>query len=185
MISEEFDEQVNDLLGKEMRGRLNDDLILMLLLQNYEEFNRPTERGFRGFRGTKRDNSIPDGLTTREIADELGVPQSTAATAVKRLKDDGLVTHSKGMPTKITKTGKQVAEERLKHHRLLEVMLVDTLALDHETAHNEALKFMLVASCQLIRDIDRRYEYPEACPAGGVIPDNDDCENKLLNVMMH
>jgi Mn-dependent DtxR family transcriptional regulator len=44
---------------------------------------------------------------------------------------------------------------------------------------------MLVASCQLIHEIDRRYDHPTECPAGGVIPENEDCEEKFLNVMMH
>lgn len=180
MLNRGLSEEINDLLGKELRGKLNESLILILLIKNYEASQMSkTSGGFFGFRGRKDKKAIPEGLTTRVIADELDLPQSTVATAVKRLSERGYVTHSKGMPVKTTETGREVANEKLKHHRLLEVMMVDSLGITPDEAHNESVKLMLLASCELINYIDLRYDNPTTCPCGENIPQSDACINKI------
>ena len=176
MMSRGLSNEINELLGKELRGKLNESLILILLIKNYEAAQEAQSSGFKGFRGRRERTVTKEGLTTRIIADELELPQSTVATAVKRLSERGYVTHSKGMPVKTTEEGRDVAREKLKHHRLLEVMIAESLGMGPDDAHNESVKLMLLASCELIEAIDKRYDHPRVCPCGEDIPETDRCD---------
>lgn len=179
MLSRGLSDEINEILGKELRGKLNEALILILLIKNYKAAQESKEGGFRGFRGRRDRPAVSEGLTTRNIADELDLPQSTVATAVKRIMKRGLVTHSKGMPVKTTEEGREVAREKLKHHRLLEVMLAESLGITPDEAHNESVKLMLLASCELIENIQDRYDHPKICPCGEEIPETDRCSIKI------
>lgn len=183
MLDRGLTKEIDDLIGRELRGKLNEALLLIMLINNYHEFHGQKESKSVGFRGGKA--KVKEGLTTRELADELEMPQSTVATAVARLVKKGFLTHSKGMPVKITKEGRFLGNERLRHHRLLEVLLVETLGMDHDDAHNESLKLMLLVSCAIINQIDERFNFPENCPCGHTIPTTDICktETELLKVM--
>lgn len=172
MLSRGLNDEINEILGKELRGKLNESLILILLIKNFEAAQASRSGGFRGFRGRRDRPVVTEGLTTRDIADALDLPQSTVATAVKRIADRGLVTHSKGMPVKTTDDGRDVARQKLRHHRLLEVWMAESLGMTPDDAHNEAVKLMLLASCELIKKIASRYDDPKVCPCGEDIPED-------------
>ncbi len=104
------------------------------------------------------------------------MPQSTVATAVARLVKRGLVTHSKGMPVKTTEAGRASGNEKLRHHRLLEVFLSNGLGMDHDSAHDESLKLMLLAGCNIIDAIDKQFNNPDTCPCGFDIPKSPLCD---------
>jgi len=179
MLSRGLSDEINDILGKELRGKLNEALILILLIKNYKASQESKQGGFKGFRGRRDRPVVSEGLTTRDIADALDLPQSTVATAVKRISGRGWVTHSKGMPVKTTEEGRDVAREKLKHHRLLEVMLAESIGMTPDEAHNESVKLMLLASCELIQMIEERYDNPTVCPCGEEIPETDRCSIKI------
>ena len=69
-----------------------------------------------------------------------------------------------------------MAREKLKHHRLLEVLMAEALGMSPDEAHNESVKIMLLASCEFVNYIDQRYEHPRVCPCGEDIPETDRCE---------
>lgn len=175
MLNRGLSKEIDDILGRELRGKLNESLLLILLIKNYEAWEESKKAKPLRFRN-KSQRVIKEGITTRALADELDMPQSTVATAVSRLLKSGYVTHSKGMPVKTTETGREVAYEHLKHHRLLEIMLVNSLGMDIDDAHNESVKLMLLASCELIEIIRKRYNDPENCPCGEKIPSSNLCE---------
>jgi len=181
MLSRGLNDEINEILGKELRGKLNEALILILLIKNYDAAQESRKGGFKGFRGRRDRPVVPEGLTTRDIADQLDLPQSTVATAVKRISERDWVTHSKGMPVKTTEQGREVAKEKLRHHRLLEVMLAESLGITPDEAHNESVKLMLLTSCELIMSIEERYDNPTVCPCGEPIPETDLCSVKIAN----
>ncbi|MDH5644702.1 MAG: metal-dependent transcriptional regulator [Candidatus Heimdallarchaeota archaeon] len=168
--------EIQEQMGKELRGKFNETIMMILLIKNYEAAIASQSTTTRGFRGRRDRNLVTEGLTSKVIADELQMPQSTVSTAIKRVRDKGWITHSKGMPVKITDEGKNTAYEKLKHHRLLEVYLVDSLGMTVEQAHDEASKLMLIASCELVNQIQLRYNNPETCPCGEKIPESKICK---------
>ena len=179
MLSRGLSEEINEILGKELRGKLNEALILILLIKNYDAAQESKKGGFKGFRGRRDRPVVSEGLTTRDIADALDLPQSTVATDLKRISGRGLVTHSKGMPVKTTAEGREVAKEKLRHHRMLEVYLAEGLGLTPDEAHNESVKLMLLASCELVKRIEERYDNPVVCPCGEDIPETNLCSSKI------
>lgn len=172
-----INEEINDLLGRELQGKLNEALLLILLTKNYVAASKSAEEKPERFK-TRKTPLITEGLTTRTIADELNMPQSTVATAVARLVKRGLVTHSKGMPVKTTEAGRASGNEKLRHHRLLEVFLSNGLGLDHDEAHDESIKLMLLAGCNIIASIDKQFDHPKTCPCGFEIPSSPLCNRE-------
>lgn len=164
MLSDRLNKKIDDIIGKELRGSLNEYLILYLLIQDAEDI----EQG---------DKDKEPGLTTRVLADDLNIPQSTTATVVKRLSEAGLVLHSKGEAVRITEKGSEVGKEMIKHHHLIEILFTNTLDLTPEEAHDEAIRLMLLTSCKLIKSIERTFDIPLVCPRGHKIPDIDLCED--------
>lgn len=170
-----MEKQLNEEFGRELRGKLNDSLLLILLYKNYEAaLESKSTRAF-GFRGRKDRLNVKEGVTTRVMSQELSMAQSTVATAVSRLVKRGFVTHSKGNPIKTTEEGRELAKEKLRHHRLLEFWLVNTLGFSVDDAHDEATKLMVLVSCRLINSIDQRFDNPKLCPCGESIPTSSLC----------
>ena len=175
MFDRGISEEINDILGRELQGKLNETLLLILLTTNYNASIKSKEEKQERFK-KRQTPMVVEGLTTRVISDELSMPQSTVATAVARLVKRGYVTHSKGLPVKTTEIGRHNGNEKLRHHRLLEVLFTNSLGLEHDIAHDESIKLMLLASCDLIRAIDKQYNFPESCPCGFNIPKSPLCD---------
>ena len=61
----------------------------------------------------------------------------------------------------------------IRHHRLLELYLAQTLGLDVDAVHDEADRLEHVISEELEERIDRALGYPTHDPHGDPIPDAD------------
>ncbi len=82
---------------------------------------------------------------TRDIAGNMGLRPSAAATMVQTLESDGLVVKSRGKGALLTEAGRAIALTGERRHRLLEAFLVEVLGMDARQAHKEA--------CVVERDI--------------------------------
>src|SRR5207244_1927935 len=71
----------------------------------------------------------------------------------------------------LTQAGEQVALEVIRHHRLLELYLAETLGLNVDDVHDEAERLEHVISEELEAKIDRALGYPTHDPHGDPIPD--------------
>lgn len=180
MLTPQLEEEISSF-SRELRGKLNEILLLILLIKNYDAaIESKTKRSF-GFRGRKDRQLVKEGLTTAVVAKELNMNQSTVGTTVGRLIKRNLVKHSKGNPIITTEEGRQAAREQVRHHRLLEIWLTNSLGLSPDGAHGESIKLMLVTNCKLINTIDQRYESPTVCPCGEAIPQSSLCGTDLIN----
>jgi DtxR family Mn-dependent transcriptional regulator len=92
---------------------------------------------------------------------------------VKKLAGLGFVEHSKYHGVTLTPEGEKVALEVLRHHRLLEVYLTQTLGLSWDKVHTEAERLEHVLSEELEAEIDRVLGYPATDPHGDPIPTAD------------
>jgi DtxR family transcriptional regulator, Mn-dependent transcriptional regulator len=111
--------------------------------------------------------------TTSALADAMGVSAASATSMVKKLAGLGFVEHSKYHGVTLTPEGEKVALEVLRHHRLLEVYLTQTLGLSWDKVHTEAERLEHVLSEELEAEIDRVLGYPATDPHGDPIPTAD------------
>jgi DtxR family transcriptional regulator, Mn-dependent transcriptional regulator len=109
--------------------------------------------------------------TTSAIAKRLGVAPPSATSMVKKLAALELVEYAPYRGVELTPAGERIALEVIRHHRLLEVYLAETLGLSIDEVHDEADRLEHVLSEELERRIDEQLGYPTHDPHGDPIPD--------------
>jgi DtxR family Mn-dependent transcriptional regulator len=111
--------------------------------------------------------------TTNELARRLGVSAPTATAMAKRLDAQGLVARTPYRGVTLTDRGRLVALEVLRHHRLLERYLVESLGVPLVEVHLVADRLEHVMSEQLEERIDAALGFPTHDPHGDPIPDRE------------
>src|ERR671914_1909029 len=112
-----------------------------------------------------------DRATTTAIARRLGVAPSSATSMVKKLAALGLAEHAPYRGIELSDAGTKIALEVIRHHRLLEQYLAETLGLGIDAVHAEADRLEHVLSEELEARIDEQLGYPTHDPHGDPIPD--------------
>ena len=110
-------------------------------------------------------------VTVTALAKAQAVSPASASAMVKKLAALGLLEHAPYRGVELTAAGERVAIEVIRHHRLLELYLAQTLGLDVEAVHDEADRLEHVISEELEARIDRALGYPTHDPHGDPIPD--------------
>ena len=110
-------------------------------------------------------------VTIGALAHDQGVAPASASAMVKKLTALDLLEHEKYHGARLTASGEQVALEVIRHHRLLELYLAETLGLDIDDVHEEADRLEHVISEELEARIDRALGFPTHDPHGDPIPD--------------
>src|SRR6476661_1374705 len=77
-------------------------------------------------------------VTTNALAERLGVTPASASAMVKKLDGLGLVTHVPYRGVQLTTKGSAIALEVIRHHRLLEAYLSESLGVPWDRVHDEA-----------------------------------------------
>jgi DtxR family Mn-dependent transcriptional regulator len=109
--------------------------------------------------------------TTTTIAKRMGVAPSSVTSMLKKLAALGLAEHAPYRGIELTSAGTKIALEVIRHHRLLEQYLAETLGLSIDAVHAEADKLEHVLSEELEARIDEKLGYPTHDPHGDPIPD--------------
>jgi DtxR family transcriptional regulator, Mn-dependent transcriptional regulator len=112
-----------------------------------------------------------DRATTSALAERMDVAASSATAMVKKLTLLGLAAHEPYRGVVLTKAGENVAIEVIRHHRLLEQYLAETLGLSIDAVHAEADRLEHALSEELEALIDASLGYPTHDPHGDPIPD--------------
>jgi len=116
------------------------------------------------------DNQIP---TTTIIADKLKVSRSTVTSTFKKLAKSELITHIPYKGVSLTPTGEKIALEIIRHHRLIELYLQNTMGVPWEKVHEEADKMEHILSEEIEDKIDILLNNPTNDPHGAPIPTKD------------
>jgi DtxR family transcriptional regulator, Mn-dependent transcriptional regulator len=111
--------------------------------------------------------------TTSALADALEVSPPSVTSMLKKLATLGLVKHERYHGATLTEPGERVALEVIRHHRLLEQYLVETLGLSIDAVHAEADRLEHALSEELEAHIDRTLGFPTSDPHGDPIPSPD------------
>ncbi len=109
--------------------------------------------------------------STSALAGRMGVAPASATAMLKKLAQLGLAEHEPYRGALLTDTGERVALEVIRHHRLLEQYLAETLGLSIDAVHDEADRLEHALSEELEARIDESLGYPTHDPHGDPIPD--------------
>jgi DtxR family transcriptional regulator, Mn-dependent transcriptional regulator len=112
-------------------------------------------------------------VTVTALARRLQVSDPSASAMVKKLSALELARHERYRGVELTDAGERVALEVIRHHRLLELYLAETLGLDVADVHDEADRLEHALSEELEGRIDRALGFPTHDPHGDPIPDAD------------
>jgi len=110
-------------------------------------------------------------VSVTALARAQHVSPASASAMVKKLDALGLAEHVPYRGVSLTPSGERVALEVIRHHRLLELYLAETLGLDVEDVHEEADRLEHAISEELESRIDRALGFPTHGPHGDPIPD--------------
>ena len=108
--------------------------------------------------------------TTSVLAEAMGVSPSSATSMVKKLSALALAEHTPYRGVRLTKVGEEMAIEVIRHHRLLEQYLAETLDLSIDEVHVEADRLEHALSEELEARIDASLGHPTRDPHGDPIP---------------
>jgi DtxR family transcriptional regulator, Mn-dependent transcriptional regulator len=109
-------------------------------------------------------------VTVTALARALAISPASASGMVKKLAALELLEHAPYRGVHLTAAGERIAVEVIRHHRLLELYLAETLGLHVDDVHAEADRLEHALSEELEERIDRALGYPTHDPHGEAIP---------------
>lgn len=114
-----------------------------------------------------RDDGV---VSTNDLAARLELTPGTVSEMVKKLAEQGYVTHEPYRGVRLTGSGKRMALEVIRHHRLIELFLAETLDIPWDRVHDEAEVLEHVLSEDLEASIAAKLGDPTIDPHGDPIP---------------
>ncbi len=112
-------------------------------------------------------------VTTQALSEELGVTGPSVTNMIKRLHELRLVRHSPYRGVELTPAGEKIALEVLRHHRLLELYLAESLGFPWDEVHAEAERLEHHVSDEFEARMDSFLGFPTTDPHGDPIPSRD------------
>ncbi|WP_062464307.1 metal-dependent transcriptional regulator [Demequina soli] len=109
-------------------------------------------------------------VTTKLLAERLGVSAPTVSENVRKLVAAGLLDHRPYGAITLTEAGERQALDMVRRHRLIETFLVTQLGYAWDEVHDEAEVLEHACSARMIDAIDRLLGHPTRDPHGDPIP---------------
>jgi DtxR family Mn-dependent transcriptional regulator len=113
------------------------------------------------------------GASTNAIAQALSVRPASVTGMLKKLADLKLVVYTPYQNARLTRRGERIALEVVRHHRLLEVFLVETMGYTWDKVHVEADRLEHAISEDFEDRLAARLGNPKTDPHGDPIPAKD------------
>jgi len=112
-----------------------------------------------------------DAASTSQLAEHLGgLSPSSVTGMIKKLAELNLVRHAPYQGVQLTPAGEKIALEVLRHHRLIELYLVEALGYTWDEVHAEAEVLEHYISEKFEACIAERLGHPAFDPHGDPIP---------------
>ncbi|NTW00284.1 MAG: metal-dependent transcriptional regulator [Oscillochloris sp.] len=128
-------------------------------------------------------------VTTSMLGDQRGFKPGSVTGMIKKLAEMHLVQHTPYQGVQLTSGGERIALEVIRHHRLLELYLVEALGYSWDEVHEEAEKLEHHISEKLEARIAAHLGNPIFDPHGdpiptpeGRLPQRDDIRLADLNI---
>lgn len=109
-------------------------------------------------------------VTTSLLAEQLGFKPASVTGMLKTLAELHLVSYTPYHGVELTSAGESIALEVVRHHRLIELYLVEALGYSWDEVHDEAEALEHVISEKLEARIAARLGHPSYDPHGDPIP---------------
>jgi DtxR family transcriptional regulator, Mn-dependent transcriptional regulator len=109
-------------------------------------------------------------VTTSLLAEHIGFKPASVTGMLKTLAELNLVSYTPYHGVELTVAGRRIALEVVRHHRLIELYLVEALGYSWDEVHDEAEALEHVISEKLEARIAARLGYPSFDPHGDPIP---------------
>ncbi|MBE2198594.1 MAG: metal-dependent transcriptional regulator [Anaerolinea sp.] len=116
---------------------------------------------------------IESPVSTSRIAEARDVKPASVTSMLRRLAKLNMVHYEKHYGVALTPAGEKVALEVIRHHRLLELYLMEALGFAWDEVHEQADILEHVISEQLEERIAAFLGHPTLDPHGDPIPDKD------------
>ena len=112
-------------------------------------------------------------VATTVLAERLGLTPASVTGMIKKLAGMNLLEHERYQGVVLTAAGEKIALEVIRHHRLIERYLAESLGVPWDKVHDEADKWEHVLSEEIEERIDAMLGYPTTDPHGAPIPARD------------
>jgi DtxR family transcriptional regulator, Mn-dependent transcriptional regulator len=112
-------------------------------------------------------------VSTSRIAEAREVKPASATNMIQRLDKLNLVHYEKHYGVTLTEAGQKIALEVLRHHRLIELYLIEALGFSWDEVHEQADVLEHVISEKLEERIAAALGHPTLDPHGDPIPAKD------------
>lgn len=116
---------------------------------------------------------VGEPASTNDIALRLAISPASVSGMVRRLADQGLITHEPYRGVRLTSGGRHAALRTLRRHRILECYLTEVLGFPWDRVHAEAERLEHAASEDLIERMASALGDPKQDPHGAPIPTRD------------
>jgi DtxR family Mn-dependent transcriptional regulator len=107
---------------------------------------------------------------TSDIADRLQIAPASVSGMVRRLADQGLLTHERYHGVRLTEEGRRLALRTIRRHRVIEAYLMHAMGYPWDLVHEEAERLEHAASDALIDRMAELIGEPDVDPHGAPIP---------------
>ena len=112
-------------------------------------------------------------VTTSDLAARLQVSAASATNMIKKLAEMRLLDHRPYQGVELTPSGEKIALEIVRHHRLLELYLRETLGYEWDQVDAEADRLEHAISEDFEDRIDKALGHPTVGAHGEPIPTKD------------
>ncbi len=110
---------------------------------------------------------------TNDIAERLAISPASVSGMMRRLAEQGLITHEPYRGARLTTDGRRAALRTLRRHRILECYLTEVLGYPWDRVHDEAERLEHAASEELIERMADALGNPLHDPHGAPIPSRE------------
>jgi DtxR family transcriptional regulator, Mn-dependent transcriptional regulator len=111
-----------------------------------------------------------EAAETNAIARLLNIAPASVSGMMRRLADQGLITHERYHGANLTTSGRRAALRTLRRHRVIEAYLTSALGYSWDRVHDEAERLEHAASDELIDRMAAAIGEPATDPHGAPIP---------------
>ncbi|MDE0961124.1 MAG: metal-dependent transcriptional regulator [Planctomycetota bacterium] len=114
-------------------------------------------------------------ITTGKLADRVGVSHPSATRMAGRLGGHGWVEHEPYRGVRLTHSGRALALQTVRRHRILETYISKILGVPWDQVDAEVERLEHAVSDDLVCRMEEALGFPARDPHGSPIPDRDGC----------
>lgn len=115
-------------------------------------------------------STVEGKVTTSSLSGKLQISPASVSEMIKKLAEEGTLTHTPYKGVELTEEGKRLALRILRKHRLWEMFLVEVLHFRWDEIDDEAERFEHIMSERMEEKIDEVLGHPRLDPHGDPIP---------------